>query len=125
MYIFDSDILVDYLRLHKPAIKLLDGIDRKDRRIAFLSQFELLKGCVKKAQSQKVDSFLKHFNIIPLDKVVAKKALQIYRTDKWHTGIQIADSFIAATAIENKLTLVTRNIKHYKNIPSLELQKPY
>lgn len=125
MYIFDTDILVDYLRLHKPAIKLLDETDKNNRGIAFISQFELLKGCNAKAQSQKIDSFLKHFKVLPLDPKVAKKALQIYRTVKWHANIEIPDSLIAATAIENKLTLVTRNIKHYREIPALKLEKPY
>ena len=125
MYLFDTDILIDYLRLHKPAIKLLDEIEKKDRKIAFISQFELLKGCGKKSQAQKIDSFLKHFKVLPLDQETAKQALQVYRFARWFTGTEIPDSLIAGTAIKNKLTLVTRNIKHYRDIPSLKIEKPY
>lgn len=126
MYLFDSDILIDYLRLHKPAIQYLDKLEKRDRNIAFITQFELLKGCNKKSQAQKISSFLKNFQILPLNEAISKKALQIFRDIKWHSSIDIPDTFIAASAlVHGKLTLVTRNIKHYRSIETLKIEKPY
>lgn len=39
--------------------------------------------------------------------------------------IGLADSIIAATAIKNNIILLTRNIKHFKNVDKLKVNKPY
>ncbi len=38
--------------------------------------------------------------------------------------IAASDTFIAATALYHKLTLVTRNIRHFQRIPGLSLHTP-
>lgn len=125
MYVFDTDILIDYLRLHKPAIKLLDGLTKDERNIAFLTPFELLQGCGKKSQSMKVDTFLKNFKVLPVSAEISKKALALFREIKWRTHIDIPDAFVAATALVSGLTVVTRNLKHYRDIPKLKVERPY
>ena len=125
MYLFDTDILVDYLRLHQPALRLLESIPKKDRKVAFISRFELLKGCIRKSQANKIGSFLKHFSVLPLGIPISQEALRIYHEKKWHAHIDIPDAFIAATALSHKLILITRNIKHYRGIPLLKIEKPY
>ncbi len=125
MYLIDTNILIDYLRLHKPAIEFLDNLPKEDRNIGLISQMELIQGCKKKANELTVNLFLKNFKILPLSSEISAKALKIYRTYKWASKFDIPDSFIAANALLNKLTLVTRNIKHFKNIASLKIEKPY
>jgi len=125
MYIFDTDILIDYLRLHKPAIQLLDGLQKSERAICFLTPFELLQGCDKKSQSMKVDSFVKNFKILPVTPEISKAALSMFREVKWRSHIDIPDAFVAATAVAGGFTLVTRNLKHYRDIPKLKIEKPY
>lgn len=125
MYLLDTDILVDYLRLHKPAINLIEKLEKSQRHIAFITQFELLAGCNKKSQSQKISSFLKHFQPIEATEKLTKEAFKIYREYRWHAGIEIPDTFVAASAILQKFTLLTRNLKHYRSIPNLKIEKPY
>lgn len=125
MYLFDSDILIDYLRLHPPAVAFLDGLKKKERTIALISVFELLKGCANKMQEARVNDFLRHFKVLPLNEKIAKTALEIYRVKRWAFGIGIVDCFIAATAIVNHVPLVSRNIKHYKGISSVKVETPY
>ena len=55
--------------------------------------------------------------IVPLDSRIAQGAgflRKIY-------GIKIADSIIAATVLSTGSTLITRNIKDFKNIPNISL----
>lgn len=125
MYLIDSDILIDYLRLHEKAIDFLDNLNRKDRAIAHISVFELLKGCTRKTQEDQINRFIKKFQIINMNEKVVKKALELYRVKRWTFGLGIADSFIAAIGILNKCELVTRNTKHYKNISGLKIKTPY
>lgn len=125
MYVIDSDILIDYLRLYPKAVTFLDELPKKERSLAFISQFELLKGCASKEQEARISRFMKQFNVLPLTESVSKTALSIFRVKHWFIGIGIVDSFIAATALANKCTLVTRNVKHYQGIESLSLHTPY
>lgn len=125
MYLIDSDILIDYLRLQEKAIAFLDNLAREDRSIAHISVFELLKGCTKKSQEAQINRFIKKFPVVNIDEKIAKKALEIYRIKRWTIELGIADSFIAATAIVNNQELITRNVKHYKTIEGLKLKTPY
>lgn len=125
MYLIDTDILIDYLRLHKPAVEFLDNLPSKDRNIGLISRFELIKGCQRKAHEEKINLFLKNFQILPLTDEVSVKALKLYRTCKWACKLDIPDAFIAASAILNRLSLVTRNVKHFRSVPSLKIEKPY
>lgn len=125
LYLVDSDVLIDYLRLHPEAIRFLDSINRRQRALAFLSVFELLSGCSRKTQETHINRFIKQFRILELSPAISKTALQLYRIKRWSHGLGIPDSFIAATALVHKCTLVTRNTKHYKNIAGLILETPY
>lgn len=125
MYVIDSDILIDYLRLHDKAINFLDNLNRNERCIAFLTAFELLKGCSNKEQEARINKFIKQFPVLNLNTDISKLALQLFRVHRWTNGLGIADSLIAATAIKHKYQLVTRNIKHYQNIKELKIKTPY
>ena len=57
----------------------------------------------------KTEIFLELFLAIPLTSEIAKFAGDLSIKYK----LDLADSVIAATSIENDLTLVTRNIRHY------------
>lgn len=125
MYVIDTDILIDYIRLHAPALNFLDRLSKKERVISIFSQFELLKGCANKEQEVRINRFLKQFVISHLSEKIGKLALGLFRKYRWSFGLGMVDSFIAATAIDHQLQLVTRNTKHYQNIPSLKIHSPY
>ena len=40
-------------------------------------------------------------------------------------GLELADSFIAATALLYKAELLTRNVKDFQNIEGLTVKEPY
>lgn len=125
MYLIDSDILIDYLRLHTPAVSFLDALKKGQRSISLLSQFELLKGCSSKIQEVRINRFLKNFIILPVNEKISRLALEIFRTKRWAFGIGIVDSFIAGTAAHHKINLASRNKKHYSHIASLKVEVPY
>ena len=78
---------------------------------------EKLKKMLEKAESE-----LMRFNIIPYDYKIAKKKAEIAAYLKREGRIiGLADVIIAATALVNELKLVTRNIKHFSQIPNLEI----
>lgn len=125
MNLLDTDILIDYLRSHPPAMEFLENMPKRNRHIAFISQFELLKGCMKKTDEKLIERFLRAFIIIPLLPNVSETALHLYHRKRWKVPMDIPDSFIAATALVKKFTLFSRNIKHYTGIAGLKIQSPY
>ena len=125
MYLIDSDILIDAIRFQPTALTFLENLQKRERNIALLTQFELLKGCMNKEQESRLNIFLRHFTILRITESVEKTALELYRVKRWSIGIGIVDSFIAATAIVHKYQIVSRNKKHYQNIAQLKIYTPY
>ena len=55
---------------------------------------------------------------VSVDNTIAQRAGEIGRT----RSTRLPDLLIAATALEWNLTLITKNIKDFKNIPSLDFR---
>lgn len=125
MNLLDTDILIDYLRFHPPAAAFLENLPKQNRYIAFISPFELLKGCVRKTDEKLIERFLKAFKIVPVSPAIGETAFYLYHQKRWKVPMDIPDSFIAATALVKKFTLFTRNTKHYIGISGLKIQSPY
>lgn len=125
MYLLDTDILIDYLRLYEPALDFFQHLSKTDRTIALLTRFELLNGCQRKEHEMRIDRFLRNFKVYTITGEISKEALHLYHNNRWFTGLGISDSFIAATALVEKRTLFTRNYKHYQKITGLKVEVPY
>ena len=61
---------------------------------------------------KKAKEFLDNANIIYINKNIAEKTIEIRKK----YSIKLADALLAATSIENKFTLITRNETDFKNI---------
>ncbi len=79
----------------------------------------------KKAQSQLSDFeiFAVNNNLIPISKTSAQISGKIY-AELRQQGVTIgtSDLLIAGIALENNLTLVTNNEKHYSHIKDLRIE---
>ena len=62
--------------------------------------------------------------VVPLRSSTGTKAYQLVKRDAKSHGLHVFDSLIAATAIEEGLTLVTKNRKHFGMIDGLDLAIP-
>jgi predicted nucleic acid-binding protein len=104
-YLVDSDWLID------AAI----GRPRTQRTLNHLSDEGLAS----------LRDFLSDFAILPLTDPIAERFARM-RASLRQQGqlIPNLDLLIAATAIEEGLTLITRNVRHFARIPGLELCQP-
>jgi len=119
---FDTDVLIWALRGSKKAAKKLDGAS--ERKVSVVSYMELLQGARDKAEARDIKSFITDlsFTIVPLSENVGHRALVYIEEYALSSSMFVADAIIAATAVENHLTLCTGNRKHYKHINDLELK---
>ena len=71
-----------------------------------------------------LDEFLSQYAVLPLNADIGARAYRLLRTYAKSHGLGVFDSLIAATAVENAFTLVTRNRKHYSMIEGLLFEIP-
>jgi len=127
MMLADSTILIDLSRGNEEAILFCDDVRKNGRRIAIsvMSSMELIIGCRDKRELNRTVKFLTDFVLIDISIPISKKAFQLMLQFNMSHGLVIPDAFIAATALEEKLQLVTSNIRHFEMIPGITLKKPY
>ena len=120
--LLDTNILIDVGRGVKTSVDVVKHItDESTIAISIVTQMELVIGCRNKSELQKLNKFLKNFQIISLDVEISKNALELLKKFRLSHGLLIADSLIAATALTYNLPLATRNVRDFKFIPKIQL----
>ncbi len=89
-----------------------------------VSALELIVGARNKAELARTDNFLAHYIVVALQGSTGVRAYELLKKYAKSHGLHVFDSLIAATAMEENLTLVTRNRKHFSMIEGLLLQVP-
>jgi toxin FitB len=111
--LIDSDVLVDHLRGHR---RLVAGTD--ELHVSAVSRAELFAG--RGSEERRVRRLLSPMTDIPVDTAIAERAGRLGRTG----SLRLPDALIAATALEHRLTLVTRNIRDFEGVRGLKLRPP-
>jgi len=108
----DTDVFIDHLRGARP-------LDAEGHRIHYsvITRAELFAGTTP---MNAVQTLLSPFREIGVDRAIAERAGRIRRD----CGARLPDALIAATAIEEGLTLVTRSRRDFARIGGLPLQAP-
>jgi len=82
---------------------------------------ELLVGCRNKIELKNTERFLDHFQIIKLNSTISDKSLELLSSYNLSHGLLIPDALIAATAICERNSFATKNLKDFKYIKDLDL----
>ncbi len=120
--LFDTDILIWVQKGNKKAAHVVEM--NQQRRISILTFMELMQ-CPQSKDMQKITkSFLADFNfqILPFTENIGHRAAIYIEQYALSTGMRAGDAIIAATAVENNISLTTGNKKHFKGIAGLELR---
>lgn len=64
------------------------------------------------------------FELIHFDISVSRKTLELIRNYSKSHGLMFGDAVIAATCLENSLTLITYNVKDFRFINGLKIKQP-
>ncbi len=117
--IYDTDILIWVQRGSEKAAKLLEKDE--DRYLSIQSYMELLQGAKNKTHHKYVKSFIGEFefSILPLNENIGHRALIYVEEHALSSNMRAGDAIIAATAVENNMTLVSSNVRHFKVIKEL------
>lgn len=128
MVCLETSFLVDLIRGKKEVESLFEQLIESEEiiTIASPSLMEVMSTASlnkKKNEKEEIISILSSIIILPLDKESAIKAGEI-ESELIMAGeiIGDADIMIAAIALQNNETLITRNKKHFEKIPGLKLE---
>lgn len=127
-YLLDTDICIYILNGGNPKLQKR-FMDQGGSRlcVSTLTEAELHYGALHSSRPQKnrqrISLFLDPLEIIPFDSQGAEAFARIKETlVKKGKPIGAIDMLIAATALSNRLTLITNNVKHFAMIPELSFE---
>jgi toxin FitB len=106
----DTDVFIDHLR---GAVPLAPGKHRLHYSV--ITRAELFAGS---SASDLVTRLLAPFRELAVDRAVAERAGRIKR----ETGIRMPDALIAATALEHRLSVTTRNKRDFESVRGLRIR---
>ena len=120
--IFDTDIFIWVQRGSEKAARLMQRVENKF--LSVQTYMELLQCAKNKTQHKYVKDFISSFNfmVLPLTENIGHRASIYIEEYTLSSGLRSGDAIIAATAVENNMTLVSSNAKHFKVIKDLELK---
>lgn len=123
-YLIDSNVIIDYAanRLPHKGSDFVEHIFDSDFTISVTVKIEVLGFADIPDKMKGMEDFLSTANILPLDEAVTYKTISLRRL---HKKLKLGDAIIAATALVYNLTLLTRNLSDFKNIPELRLIDPH
>jgi tRNA(fMet)-specific endonuclease VapC len=124
IFLLDTCVCIALLKKSPSIIQRLREVGTSNCRISDITLAELYFGAFKSGKE-------KHFNdVSEISKLFEKLPIQYtrkYGEIRWELekrGLRIGDMdmFIAATALEEDLILVTGNVKHFERIPGLKIE---
>lgn len=124
IYLLDTCICIALLKKSPNVIQRLREVGTNNCKISDITLAELYFGAFKSGKN-------KHFNdVSEISKLFEHYPIQYmrkYGEIRWRLekqGLRIGDMdmFIAATALEEDVTLVTGNVKHFERIPGLKIE---
>ena len=132
MHILDTDTLTHLHAGHPRVVQRLRTLDDPHVGITIITKIELLRGRYEyvlkaatgpellRAQERlaKTESLLSRIPIIPFDEAAAARFDQL-RQRRGRRQIGRADVLIASITPAYHATLVTRNVRHFQQIPDL------
>jgi predicted nucleic acid-binding protein len=116
-YLIDTNVIIDYTSnlLNKEGFEFIENIFNTDFNISVIVEIEALGYNEEVSKMQLLEKFLALANVIPLDKTVTKKTIELRKSRK----LKLGDAIIAATALVYDLTIITRNTSDFKNVDGI------
>lgn len=126
-YLLDTNVLSEVIRKdpNRGLLQRLGAVAARDVVTSAVCVAELRHGAARVAHGARLweriaREILSRVDILPLGEAEALRAGDLLATlEARGEPIGIEEVWIGATALEHRLTVVTRNLKHFRRIPGL------
>lgn len=126
MIFLDSDVLIDLLRKHPPAMAWFDVLpDDEELVVSGYVVMELIQGCRNRLEQDRVQRELASYGVVWLSEMDCDRALGVFATYRLSHNAGLLDVLIGQTAVALGAPLHTFNQKHYRFIPGIRCVEPY
>jgi predicted nucleic acid-binding protein len=122
--LLDTDVLIDVQRNYPPAVKWFGELAELPHVPGFVVM-ELLQDANNAQQIHRALKLVEPLGVIWPSEADCELALALFRDLHLPRGLGLLDSLIAACALGRSATLCSFNVKHFRAVPELELQRPY
>ena len=121
--LIDTNIIIEYLRKqNKEQTQFVKLFKDYNLCLSVISVFELYNGAVNAKKYSDIEIVCKNIEVIDIDLSISKKASAIYRKLRSQNKlIEFRDILIGATAIEHKISIATKNKKHFNRLPQINI----
>ncbi|MGP8214602.1 MAG: type II toxin-antitoxin system VapC family toxin [Bacteroidia bacterium] len=122
-YIIDTNVISDYFSASLPAdgMRFMGATIDTIPNLSVITHIELLCWNTDKATERKVENFISDSIVLDITTDVIKHCVSIRK----HKKIKTPDAIIAATALANRLVLISHNFSDFKNISGLKVIDPW
>jgi predicted nucleic acid-binding protein len=111
--LLDSSVLISHLRGETRATDLLLSMPTADRLVSVLTRVEI-EGGMRSGERSGVAELFSAVTLVPVSDAMARQAGRLLRQfRRSHTGIDLVDYVIAATAQLRDARLATLNVRHF------------
>ncbi len=125
MVLVDTDVMVDLLRQHAPAVGWLNALEDAEILLPGFVVMELTQGCRTQTDQKRLQKALAPYGVIWPPPDVCDTALGVFARFYLSHGLGIIDALIGQLAVSLDSPLHTFNQKHYVAIPGLRVIQPY
>ncbi|MGI8998400.1 MAG: type II toxin-antitoxin system VapC family toxin [Candidatus Limnocylindria bacterium] len=118
--LFDTSVLISHLRGDRRATDLLVSVPTLERVASVLARVEI-EGGMRSGERVSVAGLLDGMRLVAVTDAIARRAgehLRRYRRS--HSGIDLVDYVIAATAEAYDVPLLTLNVRHFPMFKDLQ-----
>jgi len=127
-YLIDSDWVIDHLDDVSAAVQLLQQLVPAGIAISVITYMEAYQGVERSPDPltarAKLQAFVDGVPVVFLSIAIAQRCARLresLRAQGRRVNPRALDLIIGATALEHSLTLVTRNVHDYSDIPGLAI----
>lgn len=130
MFVLDTNTLIDFFKGKGNVASKLLSVPPSEIALAAVAAYEVWVGVLgsrdaKQRQAQ-FESFLSLINVVPFDAAASLGAAEVrLALERRGEPIGPLDTLIAATALTQNATLVTRNVKEFGRVPGLKVVNWY
>lgn len=117
-YLADTTVIIDHLRGEKRATIFLEEFNPY---ISIVTVAELIQGAKDKREQASAVKLCASLSELTVNKKISDSAIKLMKKFCLSFGLRFLDALVAATALENNLTLITGNLKHFRFIKELNI----
>ncbi len=122
-----NEFLIDtnvFSRIFKGDLQVTQFVESLESVIDATIYIECLQGSKSNQEKRVIEKYLRKFPLLPITPESSITAIELIRTYSNSHGLLLPDGLIAATALENDLTILTYNIGDFQFIKDLNCEKP-